>query len=39
MARLRAALRRLEDEPLADALSLAFLALAFLIILTIGDLL
>jgi len=46
MARLRAALRhleaplrRLDDEPLADALSLAFLALAFLFLLAFGDLL
>lgn len=39
MTRLRAALRRLEDEPLADALSLALLALAFLFLLALGDLL
>lgn len=39
MARLRAALRRLDDEPLADALSLALLALAFLSLLAFGDLL
>ena len=39
MARVRALLRRLEDEPLADALGLACLILLILVGFTIGDLL
>ena len=39
MARVRAFLRRLEDEPLADALGLACLILLILVAFTIGDLL
>ena len=39
MARVRAFLRRLEDEPLADALGLACLILLILAAFTIGDLL
>ena len=39
MARVRALLRRLEDEPLADALGLACLILLILVAFTIGDLL
>ena len=39
MTRLRAFVRRLEGEPLADALGLACLILLILVAFTIGDLL
>lgn len=38
LRRLEAPLRRLEDEPLADALSLAVLILLVLLAFTMGDL-